>query len=98
MRVFLILKKIWFDQIEDRTKGSEYRDNTPFWRKRLLEKKVTQVMFQLGYSSERRMIAEVLEVKEIERNGKPTIELVLGTIFDEKTYNDSISELEKAII
>lgn len=89
MKAFLILKKIWFDKICSGEKKSEYRDNKPYYRTRLLDKHIKQVVFQLGYdSSAMRILAEVKEIKEILRDGKPTIEIVLGNIYNERNYQE----------
>lgn len=89
MKTFLILKKIWFDKICTGEKKSEYRDNKPYYQSRLLNKPVTQVVFQVGYNSHaQRILAEVKEIKEIFREGRPTIEIVLGNIYNERNYKE----------
>lgn len=67
--LFLIMQKIWFDAIENGSKFEEYRDNTPFYRSRLLNKDKTAfknyktIILQEGYhASARRMIVEVKEI------------------------------------
>lgn len=47
--VHLILKFQYWDQIADGTKRQEYRDNTPYWRKRILGRKF--VVLHRGYTA-----------------------------------------------
>lgn len=44
----LILKYEYYDSIADGRKTVEYRDNTPYWRKRLLD--ADRVTFHRGYT------------------------------------------------
>ena len=67
--LFLIMQKVWFDAIENGSKIEEYRDNTPFYQSRLLNKSKTAfknyntVILQVGYNSDaRRMIVEVEKI------------------------------------
>lgn len=67
--LFLTMQKIWFDAIENGSKIEEYRDNTPFYHSRLLNKDKTAfknyktVVLQEGYhTSARRMIVEVEKI------------------------------------
>lgn len=49
----LTLYRKWFDQISDGTKKIEYRDDTPYWRKRLDGKVFDEVWFTNGYGKNR---------------------------------------------
>lgn len=53
--LFLILKKQWYDMIASGEKLEEYREITPYWIKRIWDKKPSIVTFQLGYSKKQRM-------------------------------------------
>lgn len=86
-KTFLVLKAKWYDLIKSLEKTSEFRDNTPYFRTRLLNKPITHIVFQKGYGKDK-ILAEVKEVKEIERNGRPTIEVVLGNIYNEAQYQE----------
>jgi len=44
----LILKHKWYDKIDSGQKKIEYRDNTPYWRKRLLG--AERIVFHKGYT------------------------------------------------
>lgn len=46
----LTLKKKWFDMIASGEKKEEYRENKPYWTKRLENKEYTHVLFRHGYS------------------------------------------------
>ena len=48
--VHLILRYKYYDLIDIGKKKAEYRDNTPYWRKRILDKDF--VTFHRGYTSE----------------------------------------------
>ena len=59
----LILKKEWFDKIENGTKTIEYREKTPYWDNRL-KKSFSTVLFQLGYSKDaKRMTAQIKKIQ-----------------------------------
>lgn len=68
--LFLILKKYYFEQILAGKKNEEYRDNTEFYRARLLTengqkyRNFTHVLFQEGYSPDaRKMIVEINKIE-----------------------------------
>lgn len=57
----LNLKKKWFDMIASGEKKEEYRDNTDYWAKRLLDKhrdgiEFDTITFSNGYSRDRRQM------------------------------------------
>jgi len=67
--LFLVMQKIWFDEIENGSKIEEYRDNSPFYQSRLLNKEMSAfknyktVILQEGYTTgARRMIVEVKKI------------------------------------
>lgn len=77
--LFLTMQKVWFDKIESGEKNEEYRDNTQFYKSRLLNKERTAfknyrtVILQEGYhTGARRMI---IEVKKITKKRDFTIHL-----------------------
>ncbi len=60
----LILKKKWFDMILAREKPEEYRDMTPYWKKRIEKARrlgVKTVTFSNGYAKDRRQFVIKLE-------------------------------------
>ncbi|KPE51280.1 hypothetical protein AOB46_11320 [Chryseobacterium indologenes] len=82
------MQKKYFDQIEKGEKIEEYRDDTSFYRSRLLNKAQTAfkryntVILQEGYhKGARRMI---IEVKQVTLNNYFTIHL--GKILDRQNF------------
>ena len=49
-KLFLILKKHWFDEILAGRKSIEYRTFNEYWFNRLAGKNFTDVIFQCGYN------------------------------------------------
>lgn len=81
--LFLIMEKYWFDEILEGRKDIEYRDNTPFYQSRLLNKQgefrnYESVIMQVGYNKEARRMQ--IEIKKIENHGG--FEIHLGKIID----------------
>ena len=55
--ILLTLTADWFDLIKDLKKDEEYRSNTGYWRKRLIENKNIQfVIFRNGYNQNSRTL------------------------------------------
>ena len=52
MTLHLILKTHWFNMIEQGNKREEYRENKPYWNKRLFSHKYTHVCFHRAYTNE----------------------------------------------
>jgi len=50
MKLHLILKRKWFNLIDEGKKKIEYREKKDFWDKRL-NKNFTEVIFHLGYTN-----------------------------------------------
>lgn len=67
--LFLIMQGYWFDEIESGRKIEEYREDTPFYQSRFLNKDKTfktyeTAILQEGYHKEaRRMIVEVIKIE-----------------------------------
>lgn len=45
----LNLKGVYWDEIKEKTKKHEFRQVTPFWRKRLEGKHYTKILIKKGY-------------------------------------------------
>ena len=66
----IIIKKEWFDKIANGTKKTEYREASPFWDSRLLDKngkkrKYDRIEFINGYNTDaRRMVTGFEGVSE----------------------------------
>lgn len=52
----LNLTRRWFDMVQSGEKREEYRDLTPFWKKRIIDAKFDTVTFSNGYSTTRPQI------------------------------------------
>lgn len=91
--LFLVMQKVWFDQIEKGQKTEEFRDGTDFYKSRLCNidkntgeitsiKKYKAVVLQVGYhSNAKRMI---VEVKKIDLKRDFTIHL--GKILERQNF------------
>ncbi len=84
----------WFDEIESGRKIEEYREDTPFYQSRFIDKKTSKfktyetVILQEGYhNNARRMI---VEVKKIELNGEFIIHL--GKIIERQNFDGKPSK------
>lgn len=90
MHTSLRIKKCYFDAIKNNVKKTELRSNTDFYRKRLLDKKITSLM--LHYQTEDRIYCDVVSIKIIATpthakhvvTTKDCIELTLKNIRDSK--------------
>lgn len=52
MTLHLILKTCWYNMITQGIKREEYRENKPYWKKRLFSHKYTHVCFHRAYTNE----------------------------------------------
>ena len=52
MTLHLILKTCWYNMITQEIKREEYRENKPYWNKRLFSHKYTHVCFHRAYTNE----------------------------------------------
>lgn len=92
--LFLIMQGYWFDEIESGRKTEEYRDNTPFYQSRFLDKKgnfknFKKIILQEGYHKDARRM--IIEFKKIEKNKREFIIYMGGILerhnFDRKPLN-----------
>jgi hypothetical protein len=51
----LVLKGKWYDMIKSGEKLEEYREITPYWKKRIIDKYPLYVKFHRGYSNKQTM-------------------------------------------
>lgn len=49
MNLTLAVKKQWFDDIKAGVKLEEYREQTPYWQKRLENRNYDKVIITMGY-------------------------------------------------
>ena len=64
----LNLHREFFAQIAAKTKRIEYRDQTPYWRKRLEGRKYDVIQFRNGYATNAPVM--VVEFRGLRRYGK----------------------------
>lgn len=93
----LTLKKRWFDMILSGEKPEEYRENKPYWQKRLIDynscrvciKSFDYVVFKNGYSKTARM----MKVKWLGTQlGKPAFKWY-GAETDKQVFVISLGEI-----
>jgi hypothetical protein len=65
--LFLNLHREFFAQIAAKTKRIEYRDQTPYWRKRLEGRKYDVIQFRNGYATNAPVM--VVEFRGLRRYG-----------------------------
>ncbi|WP_061084555.1 hypothetical protein [Chryseobacterium indologenes] len=91
--LFLVMQKVWFDQIERGQKTEEFRDGSDFYKSRLCNidkktgeitsiKKYKAVVLQVGYHANARRM--VIEVKKIDLKRDFTIHL--GKILERQNF------------
>lgn len=77
--LFIIIKKKYFDQIVSGEKKSEYRLVTPYWVKKLVDRKYDNIIFQAWYN------------KNSPRHTVPYKGYIITTIKHEFFGNDEVS-------
>ena len=93
--LFLVMQKVWFDEIECGNKKVEYRDDSDFYISRLCSKdkegKITglknykMVILQEGYNKgARRMMVEITDIKYFRYAG---FEIYLGEILSRENFD-----------
>ena len=81
--LFLIMEKVWFDEILGGRKKIEYRDDSPFYRSRLMNKNgqfrnYENAFLQVGYNKDGQRMT--VEIKNIVLHGE--FEIHLGNIIE----------------
>jgi hypothetical protein len=77
----LTLHREFFAAIAAKTKRVEYRDRTPYWKRRLENRKYKFIQFRNGYATlAPEMLVEFRGVKKIRKWGKPYYAIALGRI------------------
>jgi hypothetical protein len=64
----LTLKREYLAQIAKKQKNTEYREQTPYWRKRLEERKFNTILFRNGYAKDAPEM--LVEFRGLRRYGK----------------------------
>jgi hypothetical protein len=80
----LKLHREYFDAIAVGSKKTEYRDNTPYWRSRMVDREYTEIVFRNGYATQ----APLMRVQFLGvRKDRPNrFAIRLGRILEVKNY------------
>ena len=83
----LVLKRKYFERIYDKTKTTEYRDYTTYWKKRIEGNHFTHIKFQLAYSKNPpTMLVEVRDRNVVNYKDDLAYAFDLGKIIEVKNY------------
>jgi hypothetical protein len=83
----LNLHREFFSQIAAGTKRTEYRSQTPYWKKRLENRQYDVIQFCNGYATNApEMQVEFLGVRRIKKAGKNVYAIRLGKILKIKRW------------
>jgi hypothetical protein len=83
----LNLHREFFSQIAAGTKRTEYRSQTPYWKKRLENRQYDAIQFRNGYATKApEMQVEFLGVRRIKKDGKNVYAIRLGKILKIKRW------------
>jgi hypothetical protein len=80
----LNLHREFFDAIAEGKKKTEYRDNTPYWRSRLVGREYTEIVFRNGYATRAPLMR--VEFLGIRKDGPNRFAIRLGKILEMKNY------------
>ena len=83
----LNLHREYFAKIVTKTKRTEYRRRTPYWKTRLENRKYDVIQFRNGYATNApEMQVEFLGVRRIKKDGKNVYAIRLGKILKIKRW------------
>jgi ASC-1-like (ASCH) protein len=83
----LNLHREFFSQIAAGKKRTEYRSQTPYWKKRLENRQYDAIQFRNGYVADApEMQVEFLGVRRIKKDGKNVYAIRLGKILKIKRW------------
>ena len=83
----LNLHREWFAQIAAGTNRTEYRSQTPYWKKRLENRQYDAIQFRNGYATDAsEMQVEFLGERRIKKDGKNVYAIRLGKILKIKRW------------
>lgn len=86
-RLYLTLHRRWFDEIAAGVKKEEYREITPYWQRRIVDRRYDEVHFRNGYGQDSPFMR--VEYRGWVRSvweGKPVFALQLGEVLEIKNY------------
>lgn len=83
----LNLRREFFDKIAAKTKRIEYRDQKPYWKKRLENRRYDLIQFRNGYATNApEMLVEFLGVRRYGKGRKGYYAIRLGKILGIKRW------------
>jgi ASC-1-like (ASCH) protein len=83
----LNLHREFFAQIAAGTKRIEYRERTPYWKRRLEGRRYDEIQFRNGYATKApEMQVEFLGIRRIRKWGRPHYVIRLGRILKIKRW------------
>ncbi len=83
----LTLHRKWFDSIASGEKREEYRDQTPYWKKRIEGHRYSEIHFRNGYRKEAPfMRIEFNGWRKTVLEGRPVYALALGSVIEIQNY------------
>ena len=83
----LTLHRKFFAKIADGTKRTEYREQKPYWRKRLEGRSYEVIKFRNGYASDApEMLVEFRGVRRQWKNGQARYAIRLGRVLAIKRW------------
>lgn len=89
--LYLTLHRVFFDAIAEGRKKTEYREDTYFWRSRLIGRNYAEIVFRNGYATD----APVMRVQWLglrrEKTGRFAIRL--GKVLEVKNYSSAPAAL-----
>jgi hypothetical protein len=84
----LNLHREFFTKIVAGTKRTEYREQTPYWKARLENRKYDVIQFRNGYATDApEMLVEFTDVRRIRKWGKRYFAIRLGRILRIKRWS-----------
>jgi hypothetical protein len=85
----LNLHRQYFAEIVLKTKRTEYRRRTPYWKTRLENRKYDVIQFRNGYATNApEMQVEYLGMRRIKKDGKNVYAIRLGKILKIKRWRN----------
>jgi hypothetical protein len=79
--LYLNIEREYFDAIAARRKRVEYRDRTPYWKKRLEDRRYDLILFRNGYATKApEMLVEFRGVRRIGKGCNAQYAIRLGNI------------------
>jgi ASC-1-like (ASCH) protein len=85
----MTLKREWFDKIAAGTKKEEYREQKPYWERRLMGRSYDEIIFRNGYGTHvPEMRVEFLGVTR-RGTGKSAVFVIrLGRVLEKKRFGN----------